>query len=221
MRDNKAIATAAGVVALGSALGLLVSLSSGFGPRTDRAVPEALGRALARQTLKLLKPGGKVTVITRDTGTFQNPASDFQLSAFRQALGNAGVAIGSVQALQIDPLRPSMAPPGDFLQWIKQGAKGDVLVSFMGPPMLNETQLGRLGEIKPSIVAFCSGPVLSQTDLVGLFAHGLLQAAIVSRRSGVAQNRNGMNEQELFNRQFAEVTPENVAAFSTASNPLP
>jgi hypothetical protein len=221
MRDNKVIATAAGVVALGSALGLFVSLSGGFGPPIDRAVPEALGRALARQTLRFLKPGGKVTVITRDTATFQNPASDFQLAGFRQVLDKAGVAIGSVQALQIDPLRPSKAPPGDFLQWIKQGAKGDVLVSFMGPPMLNEAQLAQLGEVKPSIVAFCSGPVRAQADLAGLFARRLLQAAIVSRPGAVPKSQSGMSEQELFNRQFAEVTPENVATFSTASNPLP
>src|SRR5579883_909902 len=119
MRDNKAIAIGAGVIALGSAIGLWFCLGNGFGPPTDARLPQAVGEGLARQTLKLLKPGGKVTVITRDTVAFQNPSSDYALGAFRQVLRKAGVEVNSVQALQIDPLRPALVPPGDFLQWIK------------------------------------------------------------------------------------------------------
>src|SRR5579872_1906755 len=145
MRDNKVIGAAAGVVALGSALALVFSLSSGFGPHIDPAPYQAVGRVLARQSLAFLKPGGRVTVITRDTLSFQNPATDCQLASFRKELGKAGVKIDSLRALQIDPLRPTTVPAGDFLQWIKKASKGDVLVSFMGPPIFNDTQLAQLG----------------------------------------------------------------------------
>jgi len=70
-------------------------------------------------------------------------------------LAKAGVKIDSIQALEVDPLRPVAVPAGDFFQWIKNSTKGSVIVSLMGPPMLNETQLEQLGEVKPAIVAFC------------------------------------------------------------------
>src|SRR5579872_4086754 len=162
MRDNKVIGAAAGVVALGSALALVFSLSSGFGPHIDPAPYQAVGRVLARQSLAFLKPGGRVTVITRDTLSFQNPATDCQLASFRKELGKAGVKIDSLQALQIDPLRPTTVPAGDLL------------VSFMGPPIFNDTQLAQLGDVKPAIVAFCSGSVRDQVDLRSLFSLGLL-----------------------------------------------
>jgi hypothetical protein len=212
MRNNKVIGTLAGVVALGSICGLVLSITSGLGPHTDRAPAEAVGRILARQTLALLKPGGHVTVITRDTLFFENPATDYQFSSFRKALAQAGVKLDSIQALQIDPLRPVAVPAGDFFQWIKKSARGDVVVSLMGPPMLNETQLAQLGEIKPSIIAFCSGSIQNQVDLRSLFSQGLLHAAVVSKRSVPAKAAVPGSEREIFERQFLEVTAANVAA---------
>lgn len=221
MRDNKVIGTAAGVVALGSALALVFTLSAGFGPHLDAAPYEAVGRVLARQTLGFLKPGGHVTVITRDTVSFQNPATDYQLASFRRELAKTGAKLDSVQALQIDPLRPMTVPAGDFFQWIKNASTGDVLVSFMGPPVLSETQLAQLGDVKPAIVAFCSGSVRDQVDLRALFSLGLLRAAVVSKRSAAVRIRPAGSERELFDRQFVEVTTANIGALSAVSNPVP
>lgn len=215
------IGTAAGVVAFGSALTLLFSLSDGFGPRLDAAPYEATGRVLARQALGLLKPGGQVTVITRDTVSFQNPATDYQMAGFRKELAKTGIKIDTVQTLQIDPLRPTAVPAGDFFQWIKKGSKGDVLVSFMGPPVFNDTQLAQLGEVKPAVVAFCSGAVRDQVDLRSLFSTGLLRAAVVSKRSAAVRNPSVGNEREIFDRQFVEVTAANSAALSAVSNAAP
>jgi hypothetical protein len=220
MRDNKAIGTMAALVALGSSGALVFVLSGGFGPRLDPVPHQAAGRVLAQQTLSLLKPGGLVTIITRDTTTFQNPATDVLLASLRKQLTKAGVKIDSIQALEVDPLRPVAVPAGDFFQWIKNSTKGSVIVSLMGPPMLNEAQLVQLGEVKPAIVAFCSGPARDQVDLRSLFSRGLLHAAVVSRRDVAAQN-GSLNEQQAFERQFIAVTPSNLAALSTASNPVP
>src|SRR5579859_5757809 len=196
MRDNKAISSIAALVALGSILTLGFYASGGFRPHLDPVPPHAVGRVLAAQTLSLLKPGGSLTVITRDTATFQNPASDILLDSLRNALTKAGVKIDSLQTLQIDPLRPVAVPPGDFFQWIKNATKGSVIVSLMGPPLLTDAQLAQLGEVKPAIVAFCSGPVRDQVDLRSLFSRGLLQAAVVNKREAASKSGAHLSERE-------------------------
>lgn len=220
MRDNKAIGTLAGLVALGSGLVLVFCVSGGLGPRLDPRPHQAAGRVLAEQALSLLKPGGTLMVITRDTAAFENPAADALLASVRQRLGKAGVKIDSIQALKVDPLRPLAVPAGDFFQWIKSQAKGNVILSLMGPPILNEAQLAQLGEVKPAIIAFCPGPLRDQADLRSLFSRGLLQAAVVSKRKA-ALAAGGLSEQQAFDRQFVAVTPGNLAALTAPLNPVP
>ena len=221
MRDNKAIGIVATLVTAASGLSVLLSVVGGFGPRLDPAPHQAVGRILADQTLSLLKPSGLVTVIARDTATFQNPASDILLASFRAELAKSGVKIDSVQTLQVDPLRPVGVPPGDFFQWIKNATKGTVIVSLMGPPVLSEAQAAQLGNVQPAIVAFCSGSMRDQIDLRSLFSRGLLHAAVVSKRDVPAQQNGHLTEREAFDRQFVEVTAANVAVLSTASNANP
>jgi hypothetical protein len=217
MRDNKLVGIASALVALSSALAIVLSTSNAFGPRLDPAPHEAAGRVLARRTISLLKPGSQVTVISRDNVTFQNPASDILFAAFRKELSKARVKIDSVQSIQIDPLRPVAVPAGDFFQCIKTSANGAVIVSLMGPPVLTEAQLAQLGPVNPAIVAFCSGPVRDQVDLRALFAQGLLKAAVVSKRHDLVARGPAKNEQEAFDRQFVEITAANLAALSSLS----
>ncbi len=219
MRDNTVIGTVAGVTVLGSGLAIAFCLTGGFGPRIDPAPHQAIGRVLAQQTLSLLRPGGEVTVITRDTIAFQNPATDIQFAAFRQELQRAGVRITSIEALQVDPLRPVAVPGGDFFQSIQKGTKGSVIVSFMGPPVLTNAQIEQLGEVKPAIVAFCSGRSRDQGDLSSLFAAGLLRAAVVSKPDVKVSRLTG--ERESFERQFVAVTSTNLAVLSALSHAPP
>jgi len=164
-----------------AALVTLLISQTGMPPRVDRKLHEDLGQALAQEALKLLGPTGKVTVITRDTGSFPQPATDLSLASFTRAIGKAGATLKAVQALQEDPLRPVQVPPGDFFELIRRGATGDVLVSFMGPPLLLPEQRAVLGEIKPWIVAFCSGSQPEQLNLRLLAEQNLLHAAVLSR----------------------------------------
>jgi hypothetical protein len=221
MRDNNAIDILAGSIILGSAVAIGLALSDGLGPRLETAPFREAGRVLARQAIPLLKPGGSIMVITRDTVAFQNPASDALLKSFRKELTKAGGKIDSVQALQVDPLRPVAVPPGDFFQWIKKSAPGSVIVSFMGPPVLTENQIAQLGENKASIVAFCSGPVRDQVDLRSLFTHGLVQAAVVSKRPAESRVGQSGSDREAFERQFLEITPGNLAGLASSSNSSP
>ena len=217
MRDNKPIAIAAGVVILGAWLALGFQLSGGFGPRLNTAAVREAGRVLADQAVARLKPGGTITVVTRDTASFENPASEILLTSFRAELLKKGTKLDELKALQIDPLRPSAVPAGDFFVWIKNAPPESVIVSFMGPPILTEAQLAQLGAVKPALVAFCSGSVRDQVDLRGLFSQGLLQAAVVSRRPIMHQARPPATDREAFTQQYVEVTSSDLSSLSPAS----
>jgi hypothetical protein len=219
MRNNRALAVISGFAIVGSAAALVWIVTGGPGPRLESGPFREAGRVLAQQTLSQLKPGGLVTVITRDTAAFQNPASDVLLKSFRAELGRNGVKIDSLELIQVDPLRPVSVPAGDFFQWINKSGKGNVLVSFMGPPVLNETQVARLGEIKPAIIALCSGPVRDQVNLRTLFSQGLLRAAVVSRRPVLARSGNSSTDRDEFDREFVAVTAENATALPISANP--
>lgn len=214
MRPNRPITIIAAVAALSSWVAIALQLSNGFGPRFEPAVPREIGRVLADQAAARLKSGGTITVITRDTLSFKNPASDALLESFRAELRSKNAKIDQLETIQIDPLRPVAVPSGDFLQWIKKAPKGSVIVSFMGPPVFTDAQLAQVGEIRPALIALCSGPVRDQLDLRGLFAQGLLQAAVVTRRPVIKNSQPPATDREAFNRQYLEVTSADLSALS-------
>jgi len=221
MRDSKVIGTGACFVTLGAAAAIYFSIGAGFGPRVDPTPHEATGLVMAQQALALLRPGGRIGLIARDTATFKNPASDFQLAAFRKATSKAGASLSSLHSLQVDPLRPVEVPAGDFFELIRKWRAGDVLVSFMGPPLLTEAQRSQLGENKPAIVAFCSGGLPNQIDLPLLFEQGLLQAAVVSKRNAPVSGSKPATVQECFDRSFLVITSANLALLPPPSSASP
>ena len=64
------------IVTTSAALAAIFLSSWEFGPRVDRKLHSEIGRVLAKEALSLLRPGGQITVITRDTETFPQPALD-------------------------------------------------------------------------------------------------------------------------------------------------
>ena len=204
MRDNKAVNVIAGLVVLGAWATLLISLRGGLPPRLNPKPHEAAGWMLARQALRLLKPGGRILIISRDTAAFKDPAAEFQLAGFKKELRKARAVIGSIRAIQVDPLKPLEAPAGDFFELIRQTPAESVIVSFMGPPLLSETQAGQLGAAKPGVVAFCSGSLPDRLDLRWFFERGLLEAAVLSRPKPLASQPS--DRQGWFDRCFVAVT---------------
>jgi hypothetical protein len=158
-------------------------------PRVDRKLHGKIGEALARETQRLLGPGGQVILITRDTDAFPQPALDALLRSFKSELRRVGVTVASTQLLQIDPLRPTDVPAGDFFEALRRAPAGHVIVSLLGPPLLNADQRNKLGIVKPKVVAFCSGSQAEAIDLQELFKAGLLHAAVVSR-AGAASGKS-------------------------------
>ncbi len=140
-----------------------------------------MGSALARQAAALLGPGGSITLLTRDTTSFPQPAFEIARAAFEREIQKSGAVLQPVRALEEDPLRPPQVPPGDFFELIRRVHPGDVIVSFLGPPLLLEEQRSELGPVKPKVVAFCPGDLPRQIDLRLLASHGLLHAAVLSR----------------------------------------
>jgi len=200
MSSSKTTAVLAAMVIVAS-LGAVFVATSGTAPRLDTRIHEDIGRALAQEALKLLGPSGHLTVVTRDTGTFPQPALDLALGSFTQAIRKSGGSVPAVQALQVDPLRPLQVPPGDFHELIRRGAAGDVIVSLMGPPWLSEEQRGSLGEVKPKIVAFSPGTVPEPAELRLLAEQKLLHAAVISR----PLKRNALKPANFGHESFDEL----------------
>jgi hypothetical protein len=208
---SKVIGTLAALVSLAAWVAMFLSLHGGLGPRIDSRPHEATGWVMAQEALARLQPPGQITVITRDTRAFENPATDIQMASFRKALGKAHAAIGSVHALQVDPLRPVEVPAGDFYRILKNTPKGTVIVSFMGPPTLTPAQCAQLGENKPAVVAFCTGSLPALVDLKSLFEQGVLQAAVVDRPTGRDPGPRRSDLRACFDQSYLVITPKNLA----------
>ena len=208
------IGIAAGLITVAAWSFLWVSLHGGLGLRVDAGPHEASGRLMAQQALALLEPGGQITVITRDTTTFKNPASDIQWASFRRTINQARAVIGTLYKLQADPLRPITVPSSDFCEAIRHTPQGGVIVSFMGPPLLTDAERSRLGEIQPAIVAFCSGSAPKWVDLRSLFEQGLLQAAVVDCRGSERPTPDAANQPDRSEQSFLTLTATNLADMS-------
>lgn len=201
MKDSPAVAAVAGLVLLGS-LAALAWTFAGPGPAGNPRVQEEIGRTLAREAVRHLGSGRHLTVLTRDTTAFPQPAADQVLAAFTREAARSGAAVTAVQRFEVDPLRPAQVPPGDFLELIRRSAAGDVLVSLLGPPLLGEEQRAQLTAAPPCrIVALCAGPFPDAAGLRQLAAQGLLHAAVMDRppsKAGPAKQTSKRTFEDLY-----------------------
>jgi hypothetical protein len=212
MRDHKAIQIIAVVVTVGAVAAMALVGGSGFGAEGNPVLPRAVGGELARQALSFHRSGGQIMVITRDTTAFENPASDFLLEGFERELQRAHVGIDTLQRIQVDPLRMVEVPSGDFQNWIHHATAGDVIVSFMGPPLFTPEQRQQLGDISAAVVAFCPGNWPERVDFRALLAGGVLRAAVVARDNPSP----AAMKSSRFDERFEVVTPANVEGFMAA-----
>lgn len=218
MRDSKVVGIVAGLATLSAWATLWIVNRGGFGPSFDPTPHQASGWVLARQALGLLKPGGQIVVITRDTAAFKNPASDAQLAGFTQGLNEGHATAAKTLALQVDPLRPIEVPAGDFFELMRRTPPGSVIVSFMGPPLLTEAQRKQLGEATPAVVAFCPGGLPERVDLKTLFDEGLLRAAVISRKNPNRTASPPKGLQGAFDEFFRAVTAANASELSVRAD---
>jgi hypothetical protein len=179
-------------------------------PKMDLRAHQVLGEVLAREALKALQPGGRLILIARDPEPFQVPAAVAQLQGFARALRPSGTRVATLHSVKLDPLRVVGVPPGDFVELIRRSRPEDVIVSFLGPPVLSAEQLSRVGNSHPRVLAVCSGSMPSRVDLRGIFDQQLLVGAVVSRR----QSTPGRAAQD-FEHQFRLLTSADLADWPT------
>jgi hypothetical protein len=167
----------------------IIGLSLGYlPPRVDTAIYSEVGEKLAQQAVALLPKGGRIVVIARDTEAYRQPAMEISLKAFEDVVSGATKEI-VMHPVQVDPLRPVEVPPGDFYEAIRRAKTNDVIVSFLGPPILDAEQQAKLPAARAKIVALCTGTMAEQANLHELARSGLLHAAIVNQsRKDVPSN---------------------------------
>lgn len=183
-------------------------------PPVDRKLHSEIGRALAGEASTLLKPGGRVTLITRDPETFPQPSVDVLIRSFERNL-NSGAQISKL-VVQVEPLRPASVPTGDFFELLRKAKSEDVIVSLLGPPVLSDQQRFILGGVRPKVIALCNGGMSANLNLRSLSDAGLLHAAVVSRQFPPART----DVQRQVPRDFATLY-QTFSAKELASLPYP
>jgi len=178
-------------------------------PRFDGEPHRELGQVLAQEALKLQQPGGRIILITRDTAMFKTPAFDAQAEGFRRTLKKARVEIAATRLLKVDPLRVLSVPSGDFLELLRKANENDVIVSLLGPPVLDAGQIAKLDGNRPRVLAVCSGAMPRQVDLKRLFDEKLIHAVVISREEPAASSAAGATG--AFDRNFKLIKAANLA----------
>ena len=212
MKNSKAINWAAGVVIVAMAAWLYLFLFP-TPPAIDARPHQGLGDVMAGEAVKLAEGGARIIVITRDKGSFKLPATEAQFVSCLTALKAAGKTPAAIRTIKVDPLRVVGVPPGEFFEILRQGKENDVIISFLGPPMLDAGQLAKLGPKRSRIVALCAGTMPARVDLKKLFEQQLLHVAIVTRPDAPAQAVAG-NTRSAFEQMFKVITPGNMAELS-------
>jgi hypothetical protein len=184
-------------------------------PGIDPRPHEGLGEALATEAVRLLQPGARLIVIARDTARSPMPAADAQLKGLLRGVRQAGQAVAELRRIQLDPLRPTAVPRGDFYDLLRLGRESDVIVSLLGPPLLDPGQKARLDERPRRILAACTSATPTPTELRQLAAEGLLTVAVVRRPDAPAHAGAG-SRQKAFGQLFEVRT-----AAQWLANPLP
>lgn len=192
----------------------LVMLYLGMAPRPpkmNRKAHQEFGKVLAEQAVKLLGSGGKVSIISRDTSLFENPVNDYQLEGLYEGLRKAKVTIVSTNFIKQDPERFPRVPPSDFAKVLRRSAEVDVVVSFLGPPVLPPEDRAGLTDKNARVIAVCSGGMPRRINLKELFTQNLLQAAIISRPNPEPGTPETDNPRSWFDRYYQVITPANAA----------
>lgn len=178
-------------------------------PDIDPRPHEGVGEVLAAAAVQLLSPEGRLVVLARDDRPYELPAAEVQLEAFLRTVHKAGAKPAALRSFKLDPLRPAGVPPGEFFQVLRQARSNDVIVSFLGPPVLGAEQVRRLGDKRPAVLALCAGSMPAQVDLKALFEQRLLRLAVLSRPDAPARPGPG-DSRAAFEQMFKLITPANL-----------
>jgi len=192
---------------------LVLAGSLGFSWKRHFATPphnvvlhEAVGAALAEEVAGTLKNTGEIVVITLVDGA--SPILASQFTAFRTALEmRGGLRIGKVVLIEADKQAKygpgSGLSAGKLARELQKCPNASAVVSLVGLPSLDESEVKALGGTLPPLFGLCR----DRKKLESLWRNRLVCVAIVPRfqfpAPGPAEPRR---PRELFDRQFQVVT---------------
>lgn len=182
-------------------------------PAPDLHVHRALGTTVAQQASKAAN-GGRVIVFAPDITIFKSPAARAEIQAFYETAKAANLNIASTNLIKLDPLRPLRVPSGDFLAALRKYSEKDVIVSFMGPPLLTADQRQKLPQKWPKVVAACTGGASQQLPIRQMFESGLIHCAVISHPSAPGSAPAGG---DVFARFYRVITAETLADLPAVS----
>jgi len=210
MRKEKAKILVATLTILGALLVLYFSVY-GTAPRVEPRPHRALGQVVAEEAGKLLGNGGRITVIARNTAVFKNPAADVQMKAFYRAIKKAKLPLAATNAITLNPISLVRVPPGDAYEVLRKQSDGDVVVSFLGPPVVGRELWPKLGNARHRVVAVCSGATPWQMNLKELFDQNLLHMAVISRPTPETRLPKSSVLRIWFDHFYQVITPANLS----------
>ena len=165
--------------------------------------------------------GGRIVLIDRDPRLFQDPATAAHLRAFHETLAKSGQRAALTNFIKIDPNRLMAVPPGDFFELLRRTKSNDIVISFLGPPMLTGEQVQLLKDGQARVLAFCPGNVPQQSNLARLFAMNAVHAAIVDQAHPVTPAAKGESPRAAFDRLYRVVTPETAGELGSPKTARP
>lgn len=165
------------------------------------SLQEAIGEALAEETIKATESKGKIVLITLEEG--QSPELDQYVAAFKDRIYNTPVKIARTD--HISDEKSGKYGPGSgmsgkrFVRIIKKYPEADAIVSFVGTPDGEDEELKDVTAPVPKFIAFSRAP----DDIDEMFEDKLLFAAVVPRFEFPAPGpEKPTTKQEMFQKYY-------------------
>jgi hypothetical protein len=199
------------LVIIGTIVFLCLSMTPGA-PIIDKRPFEALGQVAAEEAQAYIgKSGGRIALILRDTRLYPNPQMDAMRAAFIKTCAQKDTVIIATNLVKVDPLNSPRVPLGDYQELFIKLTEKDVIVSFMGPPVLTSVEDRQRFPVKgPKVVALCLDPIPRQVNLKSLFSQNLLHTAIINRAAPDAGLPKGGTSRAWFDHFYQILTSSNL-----------
>jgi len=179
-------------------------------PSPELRPHEALGEALAQEAAKIAA-GGRVVVIALDNTDFKNAAAVAELKAVERGLKKANLATAATILVKLDPLRLPRVPANQFYDVLRKYTEKDVVISLLGPPVLDPNQRANLPPKLPQVIAACTGDMPKQLPMKKLFETGMVRVAIISRPDAGASGPHTGGPAEWFSHFYQVIGAANMS----------
>jgi hypothetical protein len=210
------------LLAVGSVLtiigaGLWIYFRDIKAPTHNVPLHQRIGEIMAEETVKLIGSKGRLVIITIPTGS--EPELKTQLDAFYRRLKTLGQY--EVKEHQLDTKDQPKYGLGAglsgrrFVRTVKNNAKADAIVSFVGAPKMADDEIAEL-QHPPKFIAEAKSP----DHLPKLFEKNLIQAAVASRFLFPAPGpQKPKTPQEWFDKRYQIVVADTLRELPPREGP--